>query len=67
MHPLAKSNLMILWAVLGPAFWCAAMKLAAAAESFQRSGKFKFSEPKTAAQAKAREEIKSYIRELIGK
>lgn len=41
-------------------------KMAAAVKSFQRSGKFRFSEAKTAAQARAREEIKDYIRELTG-
>ena len=41
-------------------------KMASAVKSFQRSGKFRFSEAKTAAQARAREEIKDYIRELTG-
>lgn len=41
-------------------------KLASYAKNYMRSGKFRYTEAKTASQEKARTEIKDYIRELAG-
>ncbi len=41
-------------------------KLASAVKNFQRSGKFRIQEAKTAAQYQAREQIKDYVREICG-
>ena len=41
-------------------------KIASAVRDYKRSGKFRFSEAKTAEQRHYRDQMKSYIRELIG-
>jgi hypothetical protein len=41
-------------------------KLASAAWRYKRSGRFRFEEAKTASQRQARDQIKSYIREITG-
>jgi hypothetical protein len=41
-------------------------KLASAVKRFKLAGKFRYSEAKTAAQREARDQIKSYIQELVG-
>lgn len=44
-----------------------AQKIASAASSYMRSGKFRLSEPKTAASKKRREAMKAYISEITGR
>jgi hypothetical protein len=51
---------------MGPEMGAEGAKLASAAKQFKMSGKFKFEEAKTAAQRQARDQIKDYIKELVG-